>query len=374
VIGELGHASISVPYIKLVPGTQWLRAFYDISDGVTNHRRFWSAASVHPYQAPSLFDPAVYADDAESVRAVMRAHDDTAQLWNTEFDCGGSDTLYPWYVDSLQSANSLCKAFTSTPAQAGLPGGTFDRIGWWKSCAKVGYGDWGLFASNMRARPGYFAFKQVIDSLTGKRFNRTVGGTETDARTYEFEDTTTLRRTWVCWQGEAVPAFTPVPVRNDEVNSVALAYDGSPPADQKAAENSGWLHLRLDQRPVFVTETGVASRPELVADSFWTTPTVLQRGLPVTFHTRVKNRDLQDSTPQGCSTWVRFWWNDSVITSACTTKVLGPGETMTLSKYDTVPSWMFGPGLLKADANPGMLYVEKEGTDDNQVYLRLNVP
>jgi hypothetical protein len=34
---------------------------------------------------------------------------------------------------------------------------------------------------------------------------------------------------------------------------------------------------------------------------------------------------------------------------------------------------MHDVGLLKADVNPGMLLVEKEGTDDNQAYVRLNV-
>lgn len=88
----------------------------------------------------------------------------------------------------------------------------------------------------------------------------------------------------------------------------------------------------------------------------------------------MKNRDAQRSTPAGCTTWVRLTWNhDSIIDSMRTTETIEHGQSVVVSLTRTVPSWMFGEGLLKADVNPGMRYVEKEGTDDNQAYLRFVV-
>ena len=358
-----GMASVSWAHDSfLVSGKDWLRTCYEVADG----DRHWNVVSAHPYQwRPDLrFDAAKYVAEAETLRAIMRGDSDYSPLWNTEIGWGpdsGEDRL----------ADNLCEVFTLTKASEALPQGGYDRLLWF--CYRGGsphYG-WSLMDQAMTTKQmAFYAYAQTESVLTGKRFNRIVGGTETDARICEFEDTAGLR-TWVCWgDNELQPVFTPVPVRNDAVDSMALAYDGSPPGDEKDAENSGWLHVRLQQRPVFITETGAASRPELMADSFWTIPPVLQVGCPVTFCARVKNRDAQDSTPQSCSTWVSFWWNDSLVCQACTAKALGPGDTMTLSGYGTVPTWMTDTGLFKVDVNPGMLYVEKDGTDDNQAYLR----
>ena len=86
-------------------------------------------------------------------------------------------------------------------------------------------------------------------------------------RMYEFEDTSG-RRTWVSWLGPNAPSTAvSLPVRNDEVDTTALDYNGSEPTAQKNAEPTGWLNLSLHQRPVFVTETDTAGRPDLEVDT-----------------------------------------------------------------------------------------------------------
>ena len=131
--------------------------------------------------------------------------------------------------------------------------------------------------------------------------------------------------------------------------------------------------MNLVTRPVFVSETGPASRPELVVDDFWMVPPDPPQVCDVDFYVRVRNRDTQRPSPPGCVTWVRLSRNDSVIDSMYTAVAFGPGQSQVLThRWNT--GRLYGPALWEADVNPGMLYVEKEGTDDNQAYLRSGGP
>ncbi|HTW92356.1 MAG TPA: FlgD immunoglobulin-like domain containing protein [bacterium] len=378
VIGELGRVVDSSPGLKLVRGVDWLRTFYDKA---SSSHRFWNVVSVHPYQRTLFFDPAEYADDAESLRAVIRAHDDTAQLWNSEFGFGVSDRKNPSYVDSLQEARNLGQACASTPAEACLPGGTFNRICWWKSCAKCGWGDWGLFASNMEPNAGYFAFKQVTHTLDGKRLNGRVmmGGAKDDSvRIYEFENPTSLKKTWVCWKntGEGEGSVNvSLPATTDTLTGDILHYSNQQYMALAPAGTNGWLSSTLDERPVFVSEEGFTiKRPDLVVDSLRMTPSTLAIGYQETAHVYFHNAG-NDTTPQGPVVGeyalVVLRHNGDSVAYVLDPRPLAPGNSDSISIIvGSVPwSWR-GTALFDATVNYRQGYVELHGMDDNDGYSR----
>jgi len=372
IIGELGRINHPDPSVLLVPGKEWLRTFYDIADRPWNHY----AVSAHPYQtSPVLFDPDTFEADVETLRTVMRQHNDTAQLWNSEFNFGIRD-----WISGEDNANSLAEAYISMFAHAGSPGGTYDRGCWWPSWAPEGHGAWSLVhGEECDTDPNFFAFQQTAEQFVGKRFNgrvMTEDAGDAHIRMYEFEDPDSLKKTWVCWstlEEQDGGVVAGLPVRSDTAYTESLAYNNTPPSDDAAADATGWLWPALTSRPVFITEPDerAISRPELVAESLWLSP--IWSGLPLidTVHVRIKNRDLERSTPVGCVTWVRFTWNDSILDSICRTDTIGAGETVVESFAWELPEWFHGDGLLAAKVNPGMAFVEREGTDDNQAYVRL---
>jgi hypothetical protein len=383
IIGELGRVNYAQEDIRLVPGKEWLRTFYGIVER-NQIPHFWSTVSVHPYQTGwNLFCPDSFAANAETLRAVMREHGDTVQLWNSEFDCGTRGT-----VTAKQNANSLCEAFTSVPAQAGLPGGTFDRICWWRSWCDSGCGSWSLFDSIMKPRPGFFAFKQVIRALTGKRFNGRVmtgdAGTDALVRMYEFEDTTTLKRTWVCWKngGQGSGAVSvKVPARADSVTAESLAYDPNSDAVTRPASLDGWFPAALTDRPVFMTETGDTSRPDLRTDSIRLDPPHPRVGMPETVHAWVKNHGTRSTPwnrnePGPFPTEAVLFWNGESIARQIHYEMIDTGETVQFDiTLACVSDSLHGLSLFSVQANPGQRdYVELAGTDDNAGYKRVYIP
>ena len=368
VVGELCAVGAEDSSTALVPGKEWLRQIYAHAAS-----RFWDVVSVHPYQGEDLFDPAKFADDAETLRAIMREHGDNSELWNSEFD-GGIRSA----VTAEQSANNLCEAFTSTPAQAGLPGGTFDRSCWWLSWQPPKWAPWGLFDSFMNPHPGFFAFKQVTRTLTGKRFNGRVttgdAWTDTLVRMYEFETNDTLhRRTWVCWRnsfdGDGTDPRTPldIPTTSNANDSTALDYDGSPPLGNKNASADGWARTQIGVRPVFFSEADPPSRPELVVDSLLV-PAHPQVGSVMDVHAIVHNEG-NSATPGLVR--LDLLCNDDSFASGMSQGVIHVGDTCEYSfEINPIPDWMHGWCLFSARVNPGQVYVEKSGTDDNVGYVR----
>ena len=396
VVGSMSRVNVSSPDPLLYAGRDWLDTLYGIA-GRNRIPRFWNAISVHPYHvAAGAFRPGEFEADAETLRSIMRQHGDYGELWNTEFSMPG----FCWWdrahmremvATEQQDADYCCEMFTANEGMKGRPGGSFDRNYWWllRRPEIWGWGCWSLLESTatMDRHAAFYAFQQTAEQLTDKRFNRRVllGDARDDSvRMYEFEDTSG-KKTWLCWVNwpqDAVPPPPPnpqsvavkLPARTNMTATTVLAYEAGQQGGSKAASADGWLPCSLEARPVFVSESGSVSRPELVVDSFWTVPDTPKTGWPAIFGVRVRNRDDQTATPEGCTTWVRLTWNDSVVDSMCTAETLPPGETLTESLHRSVPDWVHGDGLLAAYVNPGMRYMEKEGTDDNTAYLRRYVP
>jgi hypothetical protein len=214
------------------------------------------------------------------------------------------------------------------------------------------------------------------DSLTGKRLNGSVlpayVGSNAQVRMYEFEDPASLKKTWVCWKdgSDSTVVSVKLPARSDTSEATNLDYGDNPQPSPACAEaSSGWLWRGITTRPKFITESTAVSRPELVAESLWISP-LSSRSRPFeTVHMKIRNRDSHRATPGGYT--VQLTWNDSIVCSISCTAPINANETKVVSLVWQLPAWFHGDGLLAGNVNPGMAFVEREGTDDNQVYRRL---
>jgi hypothetical protein len=369
---------------NMMSGVDWLWNVFDLAEhsygGVEN---CFDIAAVHPYMHYPGYRLDFWEDkfhtNLDTARWVMRQSGYPGmELWATEYGWPRWDkrTSPPLPVtDSLMQARDICQFYTSAIARQADPRGGYDRAIHYEltryrvSVDNDGYGFLDSILSQPLMPHGW-AFTQLDTMLTGKRCNGRVmaGDTAVDhhTRVYEFEDTTTLKkRTWVCWQDEAVAAYTPVPVRSDTVDTVALAYNGSPPAGQQETENSGWLHTALDPRPTFVMEKSAASRPDLVVDSV-----KYFIGAPDTVLAWVTNRGNR-TTPrqspgnQPYPTWAVLYANGDSLSQRVWTDSIAVNQQVTFRfNLETAQPT---PVLLAVKVNPAQTYVEL-GSDDNSGY------
>jgi hypothetical protein len=369
---------------NMMSGVDWLWNVFDLAEhsygGVEN---CFDIAAVHPYMHYPGYRLDFWEDkfhtNLDTARWVMRQSGYPGmELWATEYGWPRWDkrTSPPLPVtDSLMQARDICQFYTSAIARQADPRGGYDRAIHYEltryrvSVDNDGYGFLDSILSQPLMPHGW-AFTQLDTMLTGKRCNGRVmaGDTAVDhhTRVYEFEDTTTLKkRTWVCWQDEAVAAYTPVPVRSDTVDTVALAYNGSPPAGQQETENSGWLHTALDPRPTFVMEKSAASRPDLVVDSV-----KYVIGAPDTVLAWVTNRGNR-TTPrqspgnQPYPTWAVLYANGDSLSQRVWTDSIAVNQQVTFRfNLETAQPT---PVLLAVKVNPAQTYVEL-GSDDNSGY------
>jgi hypothetical protein len=381
----------------LSKGVDWLRDMFDLAE-----KRFggvescFDVVSVDPYmhRAESgndrmWFDESEFQADLDTARAVMRAagHPDMP-LWVTEIGWprwDKSDTNHRPLTDTLMQADNLCKFYTSARARQADPRGGYDQVNWYELTSyldpggdRFGTEGFGLLDTYpQRTLPQFHACGQTETLLTGKRFNGrvTTGDTRDDAvRMYEFEDPAG-KRTWVCWKNwgsgnyQPPPSTTvPLPVRNDTVRLDTLAYAGNEQPAQLTTGAGGWLGLEVADRPVFVSETKSAQRPELVADSFDVVPRPLVIDREATFEVVVENRS-SIATPGPVN--VNFLRDDSVIARGSTQGAIPGGSSAwcVLLGY-VIPSSFHSTALYRAEVNPGQQYVESTGTDDNSGYVR----
>jgi hypothetical protein len=253
-------------------------------------------------------------------------------------------------------------------ASVAQPQGGFDRTFWWgfrEYPQRLGHFpllDTGL----QRPYKLFYACKQMMSRLTGKRFNRRViqGGAKDDSvRVYEFEDPVTLRRTWVCWKnggmGTAARVEVRIPVMSDRISAESLAYrDGRPPSLAVKPVTDGSLSLSLDERPVFISEQDVRKRPDLVVDSVRLAPANPKVGESLTVRAWVRNQGTR-ATPRGYPTRVLFRADGDSLGVSEVSQSLHAGHTLLVeSAWGSVPAGMSGPVLFAATANPGQGYVE----------------
>jgi hypothetical protein len=293
LIGAMHRATDSNPY-NLVKGVRWLDLCYQTSEDSV----FWDGVAVHPYQEQhDEFSAEDLEFSAETLRAVMQKKwgDYQSELWNTELGWNTRTLGFPRESD----ANNLCEAYATSFSLPALPGagGGYDRLCWWTpyypSTDTSGKPvDWNWMwlqddttdGVSLIRQYGYYAFKQACSTLVGKRFNGrvTTGDDETDSmvRMYEFEDTATLKKTWVCWRSDSgvQDVAVELPARADSAYIEALAYEeGTPPNQMRQVNSYGWLGIGASDRPQFVTEPANESitRPELAVDS--STATTVRR-------------------------------------------------------------------------------------------------
>jgi len=366
LIGSLARVNDSSAIQSLVMGKTWLRTFYEIATGPWNLGVFWDGVSVHPYQNRPGLDPDGFEADAETLRAIMRAHGHDGELWITEM---GWDTS-----NLLQQANDVCETFVCAKASEALPAGGYDRMCWY-NFRDFGW-HCGLLDSAMNVkRPSFYAFKQAGSSLTGQRFTRRVllGDQRDDlVRVYEFEDLASPRRMWVGWKnGSTRPdggsVGVEIPVRADALAAESLAYDTQTPAFEVRPGLDGWLSLGLNERPIFVREIGSPKRPDLVVDSVKVAPEEPKVGKVMTVRAWVRNIGNRE-TPEGLQTRVDFYLNGKLIGSDQSVRPIRPGETKCFeSGWNEVMPEMRGSGLFSAKVNQDQRYVELE-MDNNAGY------
>jgi len=365
----------------LVSGKRWLDTCYAAAQQM-GMGKFWDAVSMHPYMPAShdtcLFALDTFEDFAESLRCIMRRHGDHGEVWNTEFStpalCWWDTThwLHPVTTEE-QSANNCCEMFTLAEGMKGQPGGSFDRNYWWNLKQPWhNTGCWGLMGdSAMPLHAEFYAFKQTAEQLTGKRLNGRVTTSDSSVRVYEFEDTSSLKKTWVCWKtNDGGPeAVVQLPARTDSASLVALDYGDHGPPNMRQANSYGWLSIGAAGRPQFVTEppSMPVSRPDLVVDSIMV-PACAQVGSVMDIHALVKNIG-SDTTPDTVA--LDFLCDDSVFRHATSDWRMAPGDSDDISfEINPIPRWMGGWHLFSARVNPGQKYVEKVSMDDNSGYLR----
>ena len=364
VVGELGGVENYNDAWKTVRGRDWLHRMYAIASS-----HFWDVISAHPYQTPQVgvfFDPDAFAVYAETLRTIMRGNGDWSELWDTEADYGMVDA-----VTEEQNANGNCEAMISTMAQAGLPGGTYDRICWWMSCGKQYYGSWCLFDDTIYPRAGRFAFSQVTSTLTGKRFKRRVMADDTmvdnHMRMYEFEDPATLRRTWVCWADGDVKHSIKVklPVRTDQLAAESLAYSSTTPAFTPRVADDGWLRMSLDVRPVFIHEVSSPERPDMRVDSVRFVSENRSVRAWVTNH-GTRATPVRSGLRRPYPTWAVLGAEGDSLAQAVRRNPIEVGEQAEFS-FDLNSTTLPDTALLSVTVNPNQLYVELD-MDDNAGY------
>jgi hypothetical protein len=364
------------PDPRLYAGKEWLKEFYAVADS-----HFWNAITVHAYHEDGFdpFRPGELEDNAETLRAIMSEYGDYGELWNTEFGmpaiCWWGQRKGETLATKEQSANYCCEMFTAAEGMKGLPGGSFDRNYWWylRQPPVWGGGAWGLVDSNLDLNAEFYAFKQTSEQLTGKRFNGRMmtgdAGRDALVRMYEFEDTTTLKRTWVCWKNGGAGSGglnVKLPVRTDSLAAESLAYTGTPPPFSAPVAPDGWLSLSLNERPAFVTEVTDTLRPDLRVDSvrYSPSPGPMYVKAWVTNHgSRATPRN--PSGTQSYPTWAVLSRNGDSLAQQVYTDSIAVGHQVEFKFTLTSPPP--DSTLYSVRVNPLQTYVEL-GTDDNSGY------
>jgi hypothetical protein len=194
---------------------------------------------------------------------------------------------------------------------------------------------------------------------------------------YEFEDPTSLKKTWVCWSDEdtAPPTtFVNLPVRTDTTQAESLAYNSAPPTYDRASAATGWLLCTLYNRPVFITEPASESisRPDLVVDSVRYVPPPSDTAALAWVTNRGSRSTPHQDGGRPYPTWAMLYANgDSLAELACNDSIPKDSSVVFEFARDAVQTPQMA--LLSVQVNPGQSYVELS-TDDNAGHARFQLP
>jgi hypothetical protein len=390
-----GGVDLSTGDTIVAPGKTWLRHMFDLAErpcfgGVES---CFDVVGVDPYmhhvelrKDRLWFDEGMFEADLDTARAVMRAagHADMA-LWVMEMGWPrwryqGDSTNPPRpLTDTLMQARNLCQFLVSAQARRTDPRGGYDRVNWYELTSYRGShrGDFategfGLLDTGTSYKPlsQWWSAKQVVGRLVGKRCNgRTMTEDTRDnaARLYEFEDTATLRRTWVCWKDGDTKRDVDVrlPVRTNSLDAESLAYTRSPPTFSPRVGDDGWLRLTLNTRPVFIGENAAPMRPDLRVDSVqYVRASRVVRAWITNHGTRATPSRSGSRVPY--PTWVVLTANGDSLAQNVRVTSIAVNQQVEFT-FDLGQAKLTDTVLFSVTVNPNQTYVEL-GTDDNTGY------
>ncbi len=245
----------------------------------------------------------------------------------------------------------------------------------------TGYAWWGITDTTPQfgMRPSAYAFQQWATTTCGAEFNEWTLPPDAPGdylpRAMEYSDSAG-GKFWVAWVSENNSAFTDtlrVPARTDSVYFLRTAYDNSPPQVTVSTQTDGWLPAEIGRRPVIIRERGTPRRPDLIVDSVWTVPAMVQQDRQAQIWARVKNIG-NDSTrthiPEGGypAMTVRFYVDSGYVGLREYCQGIRPESSVVIGPVTWLPA-VAGPRLLSVKANQTQAFVEL-GTDDNSGHVR----
>lgn len=389
--------------IKLYAGSNWSANWPNwLADfGVFDHVE---GNEIHPYQLnfdelnrdtldpqippyyPASLDNAVFT--IRQVLASRGLHDKEVLI--TEIGWPARNDIV---ADQANQANALLATYVHAQAEHMMWGRLQAPLIWFSFCnypkkvAATGWVDYimGTLRREDDTLPGppgvpkkaFYAQAQLAAVLPGMRMHgRYLLGTPQDdnVRIYEFEDPHG-KRMWIGWVNDDTvqvgDIIVSIPVRSDAVSAEELHYVGNEQPSSPTPGANGWLTQTLTTRPVFISEAGDISRPDLVVDSIRLVPAQPQVGMPLTMSAFIRN--LGSPVPGNPPGGVAFYWNDSLLTdSVVPWDTIHDGTNTLVFMIGAVPIAMQGVGLVRATANPGQEFVEL-GLDDNSAYRRLAI-
>jgi hypothetical protein len=357
----------------LVSGAVWVDMCYRVA-AENGWGVFWDAVGVHPYQDDKQFTPEHLEEDADTLHAIMRNHGDAGRaLWDTEMGWN----LPP--EDSIPQdmyACHLAKTYAVSAACLARPQGGYDRTCWYFFWREPPHWAWGLVESTLARQKAFYAFKQARAALNGKRFSaRALTGDARDdsVRMYEFEDTATVQRTWICWRDGNGKQGTDVrlPVRTNTLAAESLAYTGTPPTFSPKVTNDGWLSIDLDSRPVFISERTAPQRPDLRVDSVRLVQASSIVRAWVTNH-GTRATPVRSESRKPYATWAMLMANGDYLAQQARMTSIAVNQQVVF-EFRLGQTQPPDNVLLSVTVNPTQTYVEL-GTDDNTGYARVVRP
>lgn len=354
-------------------GVEWIKDMLEIGADTC-----FDLLSVHPYQTGRFSSDAFYAD-LDTLNRILLHSRRQYEVWATEVGWPLTPPSGEVFTEQ-EVADNLCKFCASAAASRFRGSAGYGKVFLYQlhdASAHSTLPDperFGLVGPDMELRAAGWAVQRLIRLLRGRT---PVAGPVQQAeqvRVLEFQDGSG-HRLWICWSENSTAkckVLARLPVRTLGAMIEVLPYDAITEGFQVRTDADGWLRLDLDERPVFVEETGQRSRPDLVVDSVRVEPKEPRVGQRMAIRAWVRNRAGRETraTPQGMATRVLFLWEEDTLGYEQTAQQIGVGKTVEFRHVvvEAEPR-MAGPALVKVAVNPEQRYVELD-MGNNEAYIR----